>query len=70
MYNDSRFSEKPVAVGEVHGVEIISSGAKGDGVAKIKGFVIFIPNTRIGESVSVRITKVGRNAAFGEVVTP
>ncbi len=64
--NNDRF--RPVRVGEELDVTIESVGEKGDGVAKKKGFVIFVPGTQQGDTVRVRITKVFRKMAFAEVV--
>ena len=58
----------PVKVGEEYTVKIINVGKRGDGVAKIEGFVVFIPKARKGEEVKVKITKVLRNFAFAEKV--
>ncbi len=57
----------PVKVGEEVDVTIEAVGAKGDGIAKKEGFVIFVPNTSKGDNVRVRITKVLNNMAFAEV---
>jgi len=58
----------PVSVGETYDVRIEGVGREGDGIARIEGFVVFVPNTRKGESVRIRITKVSRRVAFAEVV--
>ena len=58
----------PVNVGDELDLKIEAVGEKGDGIAKIKGFVIFIPNAKEGETVKVRITKVLRKVGFGEIV--
>ena len=50
-------------------VTIESIGQKGDGVAKRNGFIIFVPETKRGETVRVRITKVLEKFAFGEIVS-
>ena len=57
----------PVKVGEEADVTIEAVGAKGDGIAKKDGFVIFVPNTSTGDNVKIRITKVLSNVAFAEV---
>lgn len=57
----------PVRVGEEVDVTIEAVGAKGDGIAKKEGFVIFVPNASKGDSVRIRITKVLNNMAFAEV---
>jgi|SRR3989344_8213608 len=67
MYGERR-SFAPVKVGDEIDVSIEAVGAQGDGVAKIKGFVIFVPGTKQGENVKVKITKVFRKVGFGEVV--
>src|SRR3989339_581074 len=58
----------PVKVGEELDVKIEAVGEKGDGIAKEKGFVLFVPNTKEGDEVKVRITKVLRRVGFAEVV--
>ncbi|MCW1300875.1 MAG: TRAM domain-containing protein [Candidatus Parvarchaeota archaeon] len=58
----------PVKVGEEHTVKIISVGKRGDGVAKIENFVIFVPHTKKGDEVRVKITKVLGDFAFAEKV--
>ena len=67
MYGEERRSFAPVKVGEELTVKIEAVGEKGDGIAKVKGFVIFVPNTKQGEEVKIRITKVLKKVAFAEV---
>ncbi|HLC56532.1 MAG TPA: TRAM domain-containing protein [Candidatus Nanoarchaeia archaeon] len=63
-----RRSFAPVNVGQEIDVKIEAVGEKGDGIAKIKGFVIFVPNVKAGDEVKIKITKVLRKVGFGEVV--
>ena len=58
----------PVNVGDEVELKIEAVGEKGDGIAKVKGFVIFVPNAKQGETVKVKITKVLRKVGFGEIV--
>lgn len=58
----------PVREGEEIDVLIESVGEKGDGIAKIKGFVIFVPNTKANEAVRIKVKKVLNKVGFGEVV--
>ena len=58
----------PVRVGEELTVTIEAVGEKGDGLAKVKGFVIFVPGGKQGETVKVRIHRVLKKVAFAEVV--
>lgn len=58
----------PVKVGEELDVKIEAVGEKGDGIAKVKGFVLFVPNAKEGDEVKVRITRVLSKVGFAEVV--
>jgi len=58
----------PVNVGDEVNVKIEAVGEKGDGVAKVKGFVIFVPNTQEGDEVKIKVTRVLRKVGFGEVL--
>ena len=58
----------PVQVGDELEVKIEAVGEKGDGVAKKDGFVLFVPNTKAGEVVMIRVTKVLRKLGFAEVI--
>ncbi|MCB9358647.1 TRAM domain-containing protein [Candidatus Woesearchaeota archaeon] len=62
------FRTPPVNVGDELDVQIEAVGEKGDGIAKKEGFVIFVPNTQQGQTVRVKVNKVLRKVAFGEVV--
>ena len=46
-------------------VEIIDNGYDGEGIAKVDEFVIFVPETIIGETVKIKVLKVNKNIAFG-----
>ncbi len=58
----------PVKRGERYSVRIEALGKDGDGIARIKGFVIFVPNTNVGDEVQIEIKNVKGRFAFGEVV--
>ncbi len=58
----------PVKEGERYDVKIEDIGKEGDGVAKVNNFVVFIPNTKVGDEVKIEVTKVLRTLAFGQVV--
>ena len=49
-------------------VEILDNGFQGEGIAKINGFTIFIPNAIKGEKVKIKILKVTSSHAFGKVI--
>jgi len=63
--------DKPVKVGEEHVVTITEKDRRNpdvDGVARVDGFVIFVPGTRVGDQVRVRITDMSKRAADAEVI--
>jgi predicted RNA-binding protein with TRAM domain len=66
----SRSNFVPVNVGDEIDVKIEAVGEKGDGVAKVKGFVLFVPNVKEGDLVRVRVTKVLRKVGFAESIGP
>jgi predicted RNA-binding protein with TRAM domain len=59
---------KPVEVGKEYEAEIEDLSRKGDGIAKIQGFIIFVPNTKKGEHVKFKVTRVGNRFATGELL--
>ena len=60
--------EAPVKEGETHEVHINSVGEKGDGIAKVKGFVLFVAEGKKGDYVKVKITKVLKNVGFAKIL--
>jgi predicted RNA-binding protein with TRAM domain len=60
------FQASPVKENEELEVIIDDIGSRGDGIAKMQGFLIFVPNCKIGERVKVRIRSVGGKFAVAE----
>jgi predicted RNA-binding protein with TRAM domain len=58
----------PVEEGKQYEVVIESIGKKGDGIAKIDGFVVVVPEGKRGNKVTVEITAVRGSVSFGKVV--
>ncbi len=58
----------PITEGEEYDVKIEDVGKEGDGITRIEGFVVFVPDTKEGDEVKVRITSVRRRFAFAEKV--
>jgi len=63
-----RFPPKPVEIGKEYDVEIQETSRRGEGIARIKGLVTFIPNAKPGDHVKIRITRISRRFAEAEVV--
>lgn len=57
----------PVQEGKTYSIKIEGLGKEGDGIGRVNGFVVIVPGTKQGQTVNVRITKVARKVAFGEV---
>ena len=55
-------------VGDKYTVDITSVGMDGEGVARVEGFVIFVPKTLLGEQALVEITQVKKSYAFAKVI--
>lgn len=60
--------DKPVSEGDIVELEIEDLGSKGDGIARVEGFVVFVPGGEVDQEYEVEITSVGRKFAFGEIV--
>ena len=57
---------KPIKVGEEYDVEIKETGSKGDGIARINNFVVFVNGAKLGEKIHIKITDVRDRFAIGE----
>ncbi|MEM2118056.1 MAG: TRAM domain-containing protein [Candidatus Bathyarchaeia archaeon] len=64
----SRFPPKPVEIGKEYEVDIQETSRRGEGIARIQGLVTFVPNTKPGEHVTIKITRISRRFAEAEVV--
>lgn len=58
----------PVKEGEEYEIVIESIGKKGDGIGKVDGFVVIVPDTKKGDKVKVLISAVRGAVSFGKVV--
>ncbi|MCZ7392934.1 MAG: TRAM domain-containing protein [Candidatus Methanoperedens sp.] len=54
----------PVSAGAVHDVTIDGIAREGDGIAHIQGLVIFVPGTKVGDQVTIKIERVMRKFAI------
>ena len=63
-----QFGPIPVKEGDTYDVEIEGIGDKGDGIAKVQGYVIVIPNVKKGDRVKIKINAVRGRVSFGEVI--
>jgi predicted RNA-binding protein with TRAM domain len=63
-----RFQPKPVEVGKEYEVDVQETSRRGEGIARIQGLVIFIPNAKPNDHVKIKITRISRRFAEAEVV--
>lgn len=68
-----RNPESVVEKGQVYTLTIEGHGKQGDGIAKLDGLAIIVkqpegPPCEIDRTYEVKITGVGKSAAFGEVI--
>lgn len=65
MRGERRFGRqlplKPVELGKEYDADIQDVSRMGQGIARIKGFVIFVPDTRPGDRVMIKITRISRD---------
>jgi 23S rRNA (uridine2552-2'-O)-methyltransferase len=58
----------PVAEGDELDVTVEDVGSEGDGVVKVDGYTLFVPDTEAGDEVRVRVTDRKPNFGFASVV--
>ena len=59
---------KPVEVGKEYDVVITELSRRGDGLAKVQGFVVFVKGSKVGEKVKIKIETVGPRFATATIV--
>jgi len=64
-----RVKKRSVEIGNEYEVDITEITPNGRGIAIIKGFLILVDDTKLGDHVKVKITKTYRMNAEAEIVT-
>jgi len=65
---DRDFPPKPVEIGKEYDIEIQETSRRGEGITRIEGLVIFVPKTKPGDKVRIKVTNVSRRFAEAEVI--
>jgi predicted RNA-binding protein with TRAM domain len=65
---DRDFPPKPVEIGKEYDVEIQETSRRGEGITRIEGLVVFVPNTKPGDKLRIKVTNIGRRFAEAEVI--
>jgi len=55
---------RPVEAGKEYDVEVTEISRRGDGVAKVQGFIIFVKGARVGDKVRIKVESVGPRFAI------
>lgn len=66
-FKNKNIVSAPVTEGETYSVKIEDVAQKGDGIARIDGYVIFVPNTKSGDEVKIKIERVLPKYAFAVI---
>ena len=59
----------PVELGKEYKVEITEISPNGEGVARIRGFIILIPNAKVGNCAKIKITRLDSMSADAEIIS-
>jgi predicted RNA-binding protein with TRAM domain len=59
----------PVETGKEYEVDITEASPQGEGIARIKGFLVFVGNAKPGDHLRIKITTLGPMDAGAEIVT-
>ncbi len=68
-FNAIPFQPVPVRKGQEIDVVINDIGTRGDGIARIQNFLIFVPQVKVGERLKVKIVSVGKKFAIAEKIS-
>jgi predicted RNA-binding protein with TRAM domain len=66
-FNRGNPTTKPVEVGKKDEVDITEISGKGDGIARVQGFIVFIENGKVGSKIRVKVTEVADRFAKATV---
>ena len=57
-FNRGSPTTKPVEVGKEYEVDITEISRKGDGIARVKGFIVFVQNGKPGKKTRIKVIEV------------
>ena len=59
----------PVEKNQVYEMTITGQGSEGQGIGRVDGFAVFVPDALPGEVADVKILKVQKQFAYGKIET-
>ena len=67
-FNRGSPAPKPVEVGKEYEVDVTEISRKGDGIARVQGFVVFVESARVGNKIRIKVTEVADRFAKATIV--
>jgi predicted RNA-binding protein with TRAM domain len=61
---------KPVETGKEYEVDVTEVSRQGDGIARVRGYIIFVKNGRPGQKLKIQVNQVGARFATATIVVP
>ncbi|MDD2439508.1 MAG: translation initiation factor IF-2 subunit beta [Methanosarcinaceae archaeon] len=61
-------TKEAIEEGGTYEVRIDAVGSKGDGIAKVDKYTIFVPRTKKGDVVKIKVKRISGNLAFADLV--
>jgi predicted RNA-binding protein with TRAM domain len=58
----------PINVGDELEVNIIDTAPSGDGISKIRGYVIIVPKAKPRDRLTIRVTEVREKIGTGKII--
>ena len=58
----------PINVGNELEVNIIGTAPSGDGISKIRGYVIVVPKAKPRDHLTIRVTEVNEKVCTGKII--
>jgi predicted RNA-binding protein with TRAM domain len=62
------FERCPVELGEELEVDVTELSPRNEGIAKVQGYVVHVPNAKPGDHVKIKITRITNKAADAQIV--
>lgn len=62
------FKRYPVEAGEELEVDIVELSSKEEGIAKVQGMVVYVPNAKPGDHKKIRILRIEGKTAKAEAI--
>jgi predicted RNA-binding protein with TRAM domain len=67
-FNRGSPAPKPVEVGKEYEVDVTEISRKGDGIARVQGFVVFVANATVENKIRIKVTEVADRFAKATIV--